>query len=85
MELAKADVIRVPEMGERMPPMPRVYLYPEARRLFPMLDSKSLSAILNDAESRYRKSRLASIWLNRDRLPRINTRFLTRESRGLGG
>ncbi len=70
MELAKADVVRVPEMGERMPPMPRVYLYPEARRRFPALDSKSLAAILNDAESRYRKSRLASIWLNRDRLPR---------------
>ena len=70
MELAKADIVRVPEMGERMPPMPRVYLYPEARRRFPTLDSKSLAAILNDAESRYRKSRLASIWLNRDRLPR---------------
>jgi hypothetical protein len=68
-ELAKSDVTRIPT-DEKMPPMPRVYLYPEARRRFPSMSPTSLNAIIHAAESRYRKARLSVIWRSEASLPR---------------
>lgn len=68
-ELAKGEAARDPEQ-ERLPSMPQVYLYPEARRRFPDLPSKSVAALLHSVDQRYRKARLAVIWRCEASLPR---------------
>ena len=67
-ELAKADVVRTPDM-EKLPKAPAVYLYPEARRLFPELESTTVCAILHAVEGRWRKRRYNVIWLGNESLP----------------
>jgi hypothetical protein len=67
-QLRLADVVRTPQM-ERLPKMPRVYLYPEARRLYPDVDPRSLTQILRSAEAVYRKSRYAAVWQLRAAVP----------------
>ncbi|HLS33634.1 MAG TPA: hypothetical protein VK039_08590, partial [Brevibacterium sp.] len=44
-ELAKADVVRTPDL-EKLPPMPRVYLYPGAREILPEMDTGSIVSLL---------------------------------------
>jgi hypothetical protein len=67
-QLRLADVVRTPQM-ERLPKMPRVYLYPDARRLYPDVDPQSLTQILRAAEAVYRKLRYAAVWQLRAALP----------------
>jgi hypothetical protein len=67
-ELAKADVTRKP--GEaKMAAMPNVYLYPDARRLWPELNPRSVVSILHSVTSRYRKRRLEAVWRSSESLP----------------
>jgi hypothetical protein len=68
-ELAKADVVRMPN-DSKIPAMPRVYLYPEARRRFPEMSVAALTAVLHATENRYRKARLEVIWRCEANLPR---------------
>lgn len=68
-ELAKADVVRTPAMKKLPKPPEKLYLYPEARKLVPELDSGSLVAILHAVEGRWRKRRYNVIWLGSESLP----------------
>ena len=43
-------------------PMPRLYLYPEARLLFPDLPPQALSALIQLVRKRYRAQRHAVLW-----------------------
>jgi hypothetical protein len=42
--------------------MGRIYLYPEARRLFPALASQTLASLERQVLARYRAARLALVW-----------------------
>ncbi len=68
-ELAKGDTIRASGM-ERLPPMPRLYLYPAARERFPALPSRTVVALQHFVEARYRKARLQVVWQSLAALPR---------------
>ena len=63
-ELAKADVVRAPNMV-KLPPFDAPYLYPEARRLFPALASQTVVALLNTVQRKYNAARYERIWLGR--------------------
>lgn len=65
--LAKADVIRSPEM-EKLPTMPKTYLYGEIGTLT-TCDKLTLTAVIHAAEARYRKSRFGVVWTRKERLP----------------
>lgn len=67
-ELALRDVIRQPE-DEKMPPMKRVYLYPEARILYPMLPSSTVGSLEQSITKKYVARRYDVRWLNRASLP----------------
>ncbi len=68
-ETAKADVVRMP--GDvKLPSLPRVYLYPQARQLFPALDAQTVAATLRAVQMRYRAARLNVIWRGAATLPR---------------
>lgn len=54
---------------EKMPPMPRVYLYPEARRRFPDLPSRTVSSLEQTAQRKYRAKRYDVIWTASAALP----------------
>lgn len=54
------DVRRTDE--QKMPPMPRIYLYPEARIRFPELPPQSLSALEHIVQRRYRARRYEVNW-----------------------
>lgn len=49
--------------------MPRVYLYPEARLLFPALASQTLASLERQVLARYRAARLALLWRHAAGLP----------------
>ena len=49
--------------------MPRVYLYPEARKLFPALASQTLASLEQQVLARYRATRLALVWRHAACLP----------------
>lgn len=66
-ELYARDVRRSGE--EKMPPMGRVYLYPEARIRFPQLPSQSIAALENTVQARYRAFRYQVIWACTASLP----------------
>lgn len=53
----------------KMPPMPRVYLYPEAREQFPDMPSQSTASLLQAVEGKYRAHRYAVIWTCEESLP----------------
>ena len=57
------------EDAGRMPPMPRVYLYPEARARFPTLPSQSIAAIENTVQTKYRAVRYKVNWICTASLP----------------
>jgi hypothetical protein len=61
-ELAKADVIRQPDM-KKLPKFELPYLYPEARKLFPGLASQTVAALLNTVQRKYAQARYERIWL----------------------
>jgi hypothetical protein len=60
-ELARNDTPRTAD-AEKLATMPRVYLYPGARKVAPALDPSSVVALLHAIEGRYRKARLATMW-----------------------
>ncbi len=71
-ELYARDVKREPAM-EKLPPMPRVYLYPELRARFPRLPPATVVALEHAAAAKYRAQRYQVIWLCERSLP--NARY----------
>jgi hypothetical protein len=67
-ELFTRDVRRTPDM-DKLPTMPKIYLYPEARKLFPELPSQTLASMENAIKSKYRKTRYKLLWTNEVSLP----------------
>lgn len=62
------DVRRTPDI-EKMPPMPRLYLYPEVRVLFPDLPSQSAASLEQRVQRNYRSLRYRVIWTCAASLP----------------
>jgi len=50
-------------------PMPRVYLYPEARALFPTISPINLTALIQQVEQTYRRRRYELLWQRSVSLP----------------
>jgi hypothetical protein len=70
-ELAMADTPRLPDM-DKLPKMPRVYLYGLAKEGFPQgeaLDARTRVSLLNGAEARYRAYRYECRWKCSKALP----------------
>ncbi len=67
-ELYARDVRRGAS-DEKLPPMPYVYLYPEARTLFPSLSAQALAALAQDIQRRYRARRSELLWFRSASLP----------------
>jgi hypothetical protein len=55
------DIRRSPDM-DRMPPMAQVYLYPEARSLFPELPPKTITSLEQSIQRKYRATRYEVVW-----------------------
>ena len=68
-ELYARDVRRKDQ--PRMPPMPRVYLYHEARVLFPGLPPQSVNSIEHAVQRKYRARRHEIIWTCASTLPTV--------------
>lgn len=66
--LVAAEPARLADQA-RMPKLPRVYLYPEARALSPELAPQSVCALLQAVERRYRARRFWSYWRCEERPP----------------
>jgi hypothetical protein len=66
-ELYTRDVRRGNEV--RMPPMPNVYLYPEARERFPTLPPRAIGALVQKVQRTYRAKRYDTIWTCAASLP----------------
>jgi hypothetical protein len=66
-ELYVRDVRR--EGDEKMPPMQRAYLYPEARERFPNLAPQTVVSIENGVQAAYRKARYEVLWTCSASLP----------------
>lgn len=69
-----ADIKRVPGL-EKLPTMPKVYLYPQAREAFPYLPAQSVVAIDHAVAGKYRSKRYDVIWRSAESLP--NYRYPT--------
>lgn len=67
-QLYARDVRRQPGQ-EKMPAMAKCYLYPEARKIEPDMDSQSASSLLQAVEKKYRKKRYAIVWTASESLP----------------
>lgn len=67
-EFYARDVRREPGMA-KLPPMPKVYLYPEARRCWPDVASQTIASLENSVKAKYRKSRYKLIWTGAVSLP----------------
>jgi hypothetical protein len=59
-ELYARDVHRNGQ--EKMPPMPRVYLYPELRAEFPLLPPQTVAALEQSCQRKYRALRYQVVW-----------------------
>lgn len=66
-ELYTRDVKR--DGQAKLPVMPRVYLYPEARVLFPELPSQTVASLEQSCQRKYRARRLEVIWRHSAALP----------------
>lgn len=60
-ELYARDVRRQ-HGDDRLAPMPHIYLYPEARELFPRLPAQAVAALAQDVLRRYRATRYNVLW-----------------------
>ena len=58
-----------PTGQERMPPMARIYLYPETRARFPQLPSQTCAALEQAVQKKYRAARYKLIWTSQVSLP----------------
>jgi hypothetical protein len=67
-ELYARDVRRQPH-DQRLPAMPRIYLYPEARQLFPNLSAQAVAALAQEVQRRYRARRYDLLWTRASSLP----------------
>lgn len=67
-ELYARDVRRAPD-DKRLRPMPRIYLYPEVRALFPAISPINLTALIQQVEQTYRKRRYELLWQRAISLP----------------
>lgn len=67
-ELYARDVRREPT-DAKLRPMPRIYLYPEARALFPGISPIHLTALIQQVEQTYRKRRYELLWRRAISLP----------------
>lgn len=54
---------------EKLPPMPHIYLYPEARALFPCLPPQTVSSLEQSCQHKYRARRLEVVWRHKASLP----------------
>lgn len=68
-ECYAGDVRRAGAVGEKMPPMPKTYLYPEARKMFPALPSQTVASIEQSVQRKYRKLRYKIVWTGDVSLP----------------
>lgn len=66
-ELYARDVRR--RGSEKMPPMPAVYLYPEARDRFPVLPAQAIASLEHACQRKYRAQRYDIIWTCAATLP----------------
>lgn len=66
-ELYARDVRRNGQ--EKMPPMPPVYLYPEARQRFPELPSQAIASLEHACQRKYRAKRYEIVWTCAASLP----------------
>jgi hypothetical protein len=66
-ELYARDVRRGDQT--QMPPMPKVYLYPEARERFPALPPRAIAALIQKVGRTYRAKRYETIWTCAASLP----------------
>ena len=66
-EMYAKDVRRNGE--EKLPPMPKCYLYPAARERFPSLPSQSVAALEQNVGKKYRAKRFDVIWRASASLP----------------
>jgi hypothetical protein len=66
-QLYSRDVRR--DGANKLPPMAPVYLYPEARERFPQLPSRSVSALEQMVQAKYRAKRYELIWTCAASLP----------------
>src|SRR5215469_15352180 len=69
------DVRRTGAEREKMPSMPRIYLYPELRAEFPALPSQTVASLEHAAVAKYRAIRYKVIWTSSSALP--NYRYPT--------
>jgi hypothetical protein len=53
----------------KLKPMPRVYLYPETRRMFPLLPSTSCAGLEQAVQKKYRARRYEVVWTHKASLP----------------
>jgi len=67
-QLYARDVRRQPG-DHKKPRTPQVYLYPEARQLFPQLPSQTVSALEHSVSARYRARRYEVVWTAAAALP----------------
>jgi hypothetical protein len=68
MELYARDIRRGKD-DVKMPPMPKVYLYPEARAAFPGLPAQSVAALEQAMQKKYRARRYEVLWTRAASLP----------------
>lgn len=66
------DEQRTPEQA-KLAKMPKVYLYPDAASRFPALPSRTVAAIVNAVQGKYRKKRYEVLWTCEASLP--NARY----------
>lgn len=62
------DTRREPGMT-KLPPMPKMYLYPEARRRFPQLPSQTLASLEHAMAGKYKALRYNLLWTGSVSLP----------------
>lgn len=63
------DVRRTGKERQKMPSMPRVYLYPELRQEFPALPSQTVAALEHTVVAKYRALRYQVVWTASAALP----------------
>ena len=68
-QMYSRDVHRTGQEVKKMPPVPYLYLYPEARELFPELPPTTVAGLEHTIQRRYRAARFDVIWVNKAALP----------------
>ncbi len=60
-EMYARDVRRTPDV-EKMPAMPKIYLYPEAVKRFPLMPSQAVAGMCQSIGRKYRSNRYEVVW-----------------------